>query len=241
MADAVRRLTAETNRKKTPGLQQSPEAQGVSYPNAKDLIRMSLGRRRAHPAAGFRFARRATMRSAREAKPQTRMPESRRNRWLKFTRLMLTARASADHPIYSSRARSRKVAEPKPLPPRTPRHSERIQQRIWPQGERAHLGGWRAAIIASRSQRWPPPTGRVVRKRCVSLCACTTRVSGRDGWRRRNATCQRTSQVSANRNGGDRPACPKHARTRSPTKVWTVERHGVPLSSACFISTYDCS
>ena len=51
--------------------------------------------------------------------------------------------------------------------------------------------------------------GRDGRGRCASRCARKARGPGRDGWRRRSATHRRTRQASANRNGEDRPACPK--------------------------------
>ena len=78
----------------------------------------------------------------------------------------------------------------------------------------------RGPSAAARSR--PPPCGSRGGRRAP--CARTARGSGRDRWPRPSATRRRTSQASANRNGGDRPACAKHARNGSPIQVWAVER-----------------
>ncbi len=167
-----------------------------------------------------------------EASPATRTPESRSKRWLQITRPRLAARAAADPLIQSSRGRSVQVAAPKPIPPRTPWRSDRIQRhRPKTRPRTDHHGGGNGSVRDCRchgrirhratpgadapTQGAPPapaapspPPDTSCPSHCTRPSGRTTHGTGHADSNRRNGDPRRASQASANRNGEDQPACP---------------------------------
>ncbi len=114
---------------------------------------------------------RATKRRACELSPSTRTSRSWRNRWLRMTGPLL-----ADHSTISSRTRHCPCVDPKPIPQRTPRRSERTPLCIWQPSSRAHP--WPLARLHHRLSRAggrssPSPIGFF-----TSALALSSRISG---------------------------------------------------------------